>query len=134
MATELKLDRLKILSQLRDIKSISNDWALEYDVDVDQLFYGVKKIPKGYFLFQLNDEINLFVNKNSSIRGMFVEYFGNNYLEHNKELKPVLQVFEGNDGEPKKIRNIERLALEKDLLFSALSSLVDREELITAVA
>jgi hypothetical protein len=65
---------------------------------------------------------------------MFVEYFGNNYLEHNKGLKPVLQVFDKSDKEPKKIQNIERIALEKDLLLNALVSLGERGDLITAVA
>lgn len=133
MVKELKLDKSKILSQLKDLKNISNEWALEYDDDVDELYYGIKKIPKGYFLFQLNDEINLFVNKKSNIKGLFIEYFSNNYLEHNIKLKPVLKVLNKINNEPKINQNIQRIALENGLLLNALSSLIDRDELITAI-
>lgn len=134
MATELKLDKSKILSQLKDLQRTANDWTLEYDADVDQLFFGAKKIPNGYFLFQLNDEINLFVNKNSRVQGMFIEYFQNNFLEHNQELKPVLQALDDENDTSHEIKDIERVALQKELFFDALASLVDRDELITAVA
>jgi len=133
MATELKLDKSKILSQLKELQGSSNGWTLEYDPDVDQLFFGAKKIPKGYFLFQLNDEINLFVNKNSRVQGMFVEYFQNNFLEHNQELKPVLPALE-SDNSTVEIKDIERVALQKELFFDALTSLVERDELVTAIA
>ncbi len=134
MARELKLDKAKILSQLKVLQSMSNSWTLEYDPEVDQLFYGVSRIPKGYFLFQVNDEISLFVNKNSRISGMFVEYFSNNYLEHNKELKPVLRVLEDKDTSSSDVQEMERVALEKDLFFDAFTSLVDKDELVTAIA
>jgi hypothetical protein len=133
MARELKLDKSKILSQLKNLQGTSNGWTLEYDPDVDQLFFGAKKISKGYFLFQLNDEINLFVNKKSLVQGMFIEYFQNNFLEHNKELKPVIPALE-DDTLSVEIKDIERVALQKELFFDALTSLVDRDELITAIA
>ncbi|MCL2174244.1 hypothetical protein FWH58_03080 [Candidatus Saccharibacteria bacterium] len=134
MAKELKLDKAKILSQLRDLQSVSGEWVLEYDPDVDQLFFGVKRVPKGSFLVQLSDEINLFLDKNSKLSGMFIEYFKDNYLEHNKELIPVLQSLEDGGSVPSEIQEIERVALEKDLFFEALASLVDRDEIVTAVA
>jgi len=133
VAEVLKLDKSKILSQLKDLQAMSDEWTLEYDADVDQLFFGVKKIPKGYFLFQVNDEINLFVDKNSRIRGMFVEYFQNNFLEHNKELKPVMHALEHDDNSTAEIQKIERVALEKELFFDAFASLSARDELVTAV-
>lgn len=131
MAKELKLDKAKILTQLKDLQGVSNKWSLEYDSEVDQLFYGLSKIPKGSFLYQVNDEINIYVDKNSRISGMFVEYFKNNYLEHNKELKPVLNVLEGNDGQSEGIKEIERSALEKELFFGAFTSLFEKDELVT---
>ncbi|MES2876665.1 MAG: hypothetical protein V4678_04320 [Patescibacteria group bacterium] len=134
MATELKLDKMKILTQLKDIQAMSGEWTLEYDADVDQLYFGVKKIPKGYFLFQVNDEINLFVDKKSQVKGMFVEYFQNNFLEHNKELKPVMHALNKDDDSSAEIQNIERIALEKELFFDAFTSLSARSELVTAVA
>lgn len=131
MSKELRLNKAKILSQLKVLESASNGWTLEYDADVDQLFYGVQKIPKGTFLYQVNDEINLFVDKDSKVSGMFVEYFKNNYLEHNIELKPVLSVLEGTDTESQDIEDIERVALAKDLFFGAFTSLLDKDELVT---
>ena len=132
MGKELKLDRAKILSQLEGSQSTSDGWVLEYDADVDQLFYGAKKIPKGYFLFQLNDELSLFVNKNSRVGGMFVEYFHDNYLEHNQELKPVLPEMKDDDSTVE-IEGIERVALGKELFLNALTAVVKRERLVTAV-
>lgn len=131
MTKLLKLDKLKILKQLKDLQSMSVKWSLTYDSDVDQLYYGLSEIPKGSFLYQVNDEINLYVDKKSRISGMFVEYFRNNYLEHNEDLKPVLSVLEGEGSQTEGIKQIERSALENDLFFGAYSSISEKDELIT---
>jgi hypothetical protein len=131
VARELKLDKAKILQQLKDLQSMSKKWTLTYSPEVDQLFYGLAKIPKGSFLYQINDEINLYVDKNSYVSGMFVEYFRNNYLEHNEELKPILDVLEGKKNQNDGIKEIERTALENELFFSAYTSVEDKEELAT---
>lgn len=62
---------------------------------------------------------------------MFVEYFRNNFLAHNEDLKPVLDVLEGDKTQPDGIREIERSALENELFFGAFASVVEKEELIT---
>lgn len=134
MAKELKLDKAKILKQLKSLKRFSSEWSLEYDPDVDQLFYGLKRIPKGYFLFQVNDEISLFVNKHSRVGGMFIEYFGNNFLEHNIDLKPVLRVLEDKDRSSAESQKFKRAALEQDLILDAYTTLAEKDELVTAVS
>lgn len=134
MVKELKLDKSKIISQLNTLRANPGSWMLEYDPTIDQLFFGMSKIPKGSFLYQLNDEINIYIDKNSKLSGMFVEYFKNNYLEHNQELKPVLSVLEGSDQNSNQVQDIERVALEKDLFLGAFTSLFERDELVTAIA
>lgn len=129
----LVLDKAKIIAQLTSLSQTGthDGWTLDYDPEVDQLFYGHTIMPKKSFIFQVNDEVNLFVSKDSTVHGMFVEYFKHNYLEHNKELKPVLEVLEGTDHLSREDEQIERVALEKDLFLGTIASIFDRESLVT---
>lgn len=82
---KIELDRDKILKQLANLSELieSDKWKLEYDAELDELFFGIDTMPKNSFLFNINDELNLFVTPDSKIYGIFVEYFANNYIEHN---------------------------------------------------
>ncbi len=135
--TQVTLDKNKILAQLTSLSDMAKNggWNLEYDSEVDQLFFGEETMPESSFLFRVNDEINLFLSPDSTVNGMFVEYFKVNYLEHNKDLQPVLKVLERDEADTSnaKVADIEKIALENELFLDALNSLFSRETLITAI-
>ena len=130
---KIPLDRGKILKQLTDLRKITsfNDWKLEYDNELDALFFGKTKMPRNSFLFNINDELNLFLTPNSTVSGIFIEYFGHNYVEHNKKLKPTFQtIINSKDHEKKKLAEE---VLEEKLLGQALGSIFNKKTLVTAI-
>jgi hypothetical protein len=135
-AHKITLDKDKILKQIECLSDVAqkNGWQFNYDPDVDEMIFGKKVMPRDSFLFNVNDEINLFLSPDSTVNGIFIEYFAVNFIEHNKELQPVLDILE--ESHPKESpKTIERAkkALETELLADTFKSLFNRDELVTAV-
>jgi len=132
---KIELDKDKILKQLTAISQIveKDDWKLEYDSELDELFFGKEVMPKGSFLFNVNDELNLFVTSSSKVNGIFVEYFALNFIQHNKKLKPVLEALANGKKGDKVKGELAKEALEGTLLTQAIGSVFNRKKLIAAM-
>jgi hypothetical protein len=135
-ATIKQLDRDKILQQIARLPKLAEEkqWRFDYDAEIDELVFGLQTMPDGSFLFNVNDEINLFLTPDSEVQGIFIEYFKSNYIQHNKDLEPVLEVFE--DGSRKKVdEEKDELAidaLEGKLLSEAMQTLLSKDKLVAA--
>lgn len=132
----VQLNKNKILRQLLNLDAVikASGWRFEYDPDVDELFFGEKVMPKGSFLFSVDDEINLFLTPDSKVNGIFIEYFANNFIEHNKKLKPALDALQNTRTKiDKEKQELATEALEEKLLREASSSVFGRSRLVAAV-
>ncbi len=118
-ASKIILDKNKLISQLNEIDKVAkkNNWMMDYDDKLDELVYGMKIMPDDTNLVGLSDEIKLFVSSRSLIRGIFIEYFAYNFVEHEKGLKPILKVL---DMDTKKEVSQKDSRLYKDLLKEKL--------------
>lgn len=87
----IKLDFNKIIKQLADLKglAIRQMWKFLYDKELDHLYLAPKVIPKGTFLHSLNKEFALYLDKDSNVHGVFIEYFATNFIEHEKEFRKL---------------------------------------------
>lgn len=132
---KIELDKEKLLKQLTDLAQIveKDKWKLEYDAELDELFFGRKVMPRGSFLLNVNDELNLFVTSKSQVHGIFVEYFAHNYIEHNKQLKPVLKALEKGKKKDKEKQELAKEALAGKLLREAIGSIFNKKKLVAAV-
>ncbi len=92
----------------------NSKWAIEYDADVDSFYWTKPEISKQARLMKLSDDIALYVTPEGNVEGVFIEYAKNNFMEHNKDFKPIL--------ENMKEINDNRFVLTKDSLkkFSGL--------------
>lgn len=133
-ATLKELDRQKIVTQLVRLSEHAqkNKWQYDYDPEVDELVYGISVMPDDSFLFSLNRELNLFLTPNSDVKGIFIEYFASNYIEHNQELRPALKVLEKKNNDKEKV-TLAKEALEGKLLAQALETLLEKDKLLAAV-
>ncbi|MDB5164769.1 MAG: hypothetical protein JWL89_395 [Candidatus Saccharibacteria bacterium] len=133
---QITLDKDKLLKQIESLVAIAkkDKWSLDYDTDTDEMTFGKKTMPRDTFLFNVNDELNLFLSPDSTINGIFIEYFAVNFIEHNKELEPVLQILEEETPTetPKMVAHAKK-ALEQELLADAFKSLFNRDNFVTAV-
>ncbi len=101
---KIKLSRNLLLENLHNLpKQAENQrWELSYDPELDNLYYTPKKIPQDARLISMNDEIAFYVTPDSKINGVFIEYLTANFLQHQKEYKPMLKLFSKTTGIVKK--------------------------------
>ena len=87
----IQLNLNKVKTQLADLKNLAskNNWKYFYDKDLDQLSLSPKVISPEVFLHSLNKEIAIYLDKQSNVRGMFIEYFFSNFAEHEEEFKKL---------------------------------------------
>lgn len=135
---KIELNKDKISGQLLNISDLAkkNKWKFDYNEEVDELTFGLETMPRNSFLFNVNNEINLFLTPTSRVNGIFIEYFANNYIKHHKELQPVLKMIE--DKIEKQKAKKERKAtfisrLENELVIEALRTLHTSEKLVAAI-
>ena len=76
----------------------NNKWAIEYDADVDSFYWTKPEISKQAQLMKLSDDFALYVTPEGNIEGVFIEYAKNNFMEHNKDFKPILENMKEIDG------------------------------------
>ncbi|HEX8974169.1 MAG TPA: hypothetical protein VF817_01630 [Patescibacteria group bacterium] len=135
---KIELDKNKITNQLLSISELAkkNDWVFDYDKEIDELTFGLDTMPRNSFLFNINNEINLFVTPNSKINGIFIEYFAQNYIEHKREFKPILRVIE-HEAKRQKIKTIDKdvivTGFENTIAIEALKTLAAKRKLVSAV-
>lgn len=67
------------------------NWVPRYDTESDSLSFTVPKLPDDARIKYFNDEIALYLDQKDVIRGLFIEYFKSNFIEHHKDLKDVLK-------------------------------------------
>ena len=78
------------ISKLAEVAR-DNKWAIEYDADVDSFYWTKPEISKHAQLMKLSDDFALYVTPEGNIEGVFIEYAKNNFMEHNKDFKPILE-------------------------------------------
>jgi len=95
MSQTLKINYNKIGQQIAEIEKIAKEkkWEFFYDEDVDNLYYAPKKITKEFSLFSVSNEFSIYVDEESNVGGVFIEYYKSNLGSHEKAFKPYINVF-----------------------------------------
>lgn len=105
MQPSIKINTKKLSLQIANMETLSrkNKWSYHYDANLDSLYFSAKKVEAGYMLFSINNELSIYVDKNSDLGGVFIEYYQSNLASHDDRFKPFAKIF------TKKIDNIRTL-------------------------
>lgn len=127
--TSLSLNSDKLLTQLASLDEMAkeHDWKFTYLDDVDQFFYAPAIIPDNSFIYSFNDEYSVYVDKDSNIQGIFVEYFKTNLTEHEKSFKQFFKVAEGKATTTES--DLARKAFEYEVLSGFVKSTLSKQSL-----
>jgi len=89
----LDLDKLK--KQIAVLKEIAarEKWIYFYEKMLDHLYFTPETIKSDHFLYSISDELSVYIDKNSNLKGIFIEYFKTNLISHEKELEGLLRSF-----------------------------------------
>ena len=83
---------------MADLRNLAQNgkWELSYDEDNDSLYYAPARIPKGTALFNFGSEFGIYIDGESNINGLFIEYFTSNFTEHEHEYKKIVELLDNN--------------------------------------
>lgn len=84
----------KVQDQIKSLHSISSkkSWITSYDAELDQFYMSPKEISSNFTLHSLGEDFLVYLDKNSNIGGIFIEYFRNNLASHDEKFKPFKQL------------------------------------------
>ncbi len=66
-------------------------WVCRYDIESDSCSLAVPQLPNDARIKYFNDEVAFYITQNNDIKGIFVEYFRSNFVEHHKDFKELLK-------------------------------------------
>ena len=92
MSTTIEANKnvLDFIYSFKDIAQKHN-WVTRYDTEADAFSFSVKNLPQDARLKYFGDEVAFYVTKDGDVKGFFIEYFKNNFIKHNKEVKDVIK-------------------------------------------
>ncbi len=64
-------------------------WVVEYDSDLDTLYWSKPKISAGATSKKFLDDFSMYINKKGIVEGIFIEYAKHNFVSHNTEYKAL---------------------------------------------
>lgn len=130
MHTSITLNLKKIEKQVADLENLSKQkgWEYYYDGELDTLYYSIKKIDSSYSLFSLRNEFSLYVDKDSNLGGVFIEYYKSNLASHDQKFKPFARLFTFKTDHGK---TVSKSGTEKAILFSEVLKAEILTQLIT---
>lgn len=117
-------DYKKIAEQISNLEALSHQesWATYYEKDFDALYISPEVIDKRYSLLEIGDEMMVYIDENSNLGGIFIEYFRNNLASHNKKYKPFKKLI----GREKKLSKDNETLLLSTVEASLLEVLVPK--------
>lgn len=89
-----------IMEAVKNMPLVSKEegWLMTLDKEEGTLFYSAKQIPDDAVLHQVTDEYGVYLDKNSKLSGVVVEYYEANFLNHHEEMKEIdAKVFAAKD-------------------------------------
>ena len=111
MTTNIKQNRelIDLASNLQGFIQ-KNGWVSRYDLESDAFSITAPNLSEDARIRYFDDEIALYVTNDNKIEGIFMEYFKSNFVQHHKELKPVLENIENEKGK----KEVSLIQLGKD--------------------
>lgn len=126
-----KINLKKLQQQIADIETISkkNGWSFVYNEDLDHLYFSPREIPKGFSLLDV-DDFYVFVDEESNLGGIFIEYYKANLSSHEKEFKPFKNLFDKGTKKTKDWTQ-DKIQFSEVLKAELLSHLVKNDQSVS---
>jgi hypothetical protein len=70
-----------------------DNWIPKYDRKLDYFYWHKSPVGENINLIKVSHETSLYVDSNGRIKGLFVEYLKNNFIEHNPAFENVTDLF-----------------------------------------
>lgn len=90
-------------------------WVPSYDPEADSLAYRVEKLPADTRKKYFGEEIAFYLTPNSDVKGIFIEYYLSNFLEHQKELEELKKEVEQRIKKDGNLIKLNRAKVKKSL-------------------
>lgn len=86
--------------KITDIFNIAkrDKWVMEYNPDLDSLYWSKPKISPTAQLKKFLEDFSLYITDKGLIEGLFIEYAKGNFISHNEEFKTLIDKMVESDG------------------------------------
>ena len=105
-------DILNLSSDLRGFVE-KNKWITRYDSESDSFSVTKPKLSSDARIKYFDNEIGFYVTRANRVEGIFVEYFGSNFIKHRKDLKEVLKDVKTKDSKDKALIELSKAKIKK---------------------
>ncbi len=133
MQTSIKVNTKKLESQIAEIETIATNknWHFAYDADLDSLSLSPKQISPEFSLFSLNNEFSMYIDKDSNLGGLFIEYYKTNLTTHDVKFKRFKDLFNNKDNTIylKNRHKEDAILLSEVLKAELLSQLIKKDSI-----
>ncbi|OGN08977.1 MAG: hypothetical protein A3C61_02490 [Candidatus Yanofskybacteria bacterium RIFCSPHIGHO2_02_FULL_39_10] len=109
-----------------------NKWITRYDSESDSFSVTKPKLSSDARIKYFDNEIGFYVTKANRVEGIFVEYFGSNFVKHHKDLKEVLKDVKTKDSKDNTLVELSRAKIKKiapDLEEAIRNTIAEKLEL-----
>ena len=126
---------------ITDIFNIAkrDNWVMEYNPDLDSLYWSKPKISPTAQLKKFLEDFSLYVTDQGTIEGLFIEYAKGNFISHNEEYETLIDSMVKTDGvyilPQNRIKEVEPLLksmanMVGNETFEAVNNGLDLEKLV----
>ena len=114
MSTSIQNNR-NILDLSSDFRAFieKNGWVTRYDIESDAFSVTKPKLSKDARIKYFDDEIGFYVAKGNIVEGVFVEYFGSNFVKHHKDLRAILKDIKDKDTKKEGLIQLNKEKIKK---------------------
>jgi hypothetical protein len=129
MQQTITLDTQKLLQQIAQINKLAKEkgWEFYYDSQLDSLYYSPETIESHFSLFSISNEFSVYIDNQSNVGGIFIEYYKNNLASHDDKFKPFVNLFTNSRQIPQKKKEKEIL-LSEVIKAELLSDLINTDK------
>jgi hypothetical protein len=132
MQTSININIKKVAKQIACIDEIAkkNSWVYSYDEDIDCLYYSPEKIDESCSLLSLDNEFTMYIDKDSNLEGIFIEYYKSNLASHDEKFKEFANIFTKKNNHVKGVADNKKnklLLLSETIKAEMLSNIIKCE-------
>ncbi len=106
----------------------ANDWVSRYDLESDAFSITVPNLSQDARIAYFDDEIALYITQDHKIEGIFMEYFKSNFVQHHKDLQPVIKDIENENEE----KHLSLIKLDEDKLQKIVPDIQEALQMVLA--
>lgn len=129
----MRLNYKKLAGQVEKLHEIAqkNGWKAQYDQELDEFYFAPISVDKKYYLRQINNDLFMYLDGDSNIGGLFIEYFINNLTSHDIKYEPFNKAIKKDNGLDKEDSIMFLSTVKAELLQALIPKITTKKTFVS---